>query len=1052
MSKRTKKRMIGKKRHSRSIKKQKQQGGGKKLNRTKKRQKGGAMMAAAGIGTAVLSGLTMAAYAGFKLINKITDKTIVKNLLDAIVIEYLPSIEVLKDKELMEHYLHCVSKIQLFSIIMKQQDLLRSRSLTKIIEDVSQTDRNISNMKEALESFDKDIQESYYSNEELLPVSIKPSRKYRDGPLHDLSNHIFETSEIFGKHIPTTVKNTSWYDVIMKGDFGENKQFELDVDELLKERKSFQFIDKIELNNLLQREKDNQKLRECLFNKMLECCTKSRGITDYIRGNITFDSSKKCVQCPNEDCLIYIYEFYYDYLMEESNISVIDRIYMLILCESRICILSKCICLEAIRIQDERINKVESLLYDIFEYDEQRNQLYILPKDVGSDIVKSESFKRVSMKGGSGSVEDPSQEDLPTVESDNPQGEETKTESLEEGNMGESLFSSQEDTSPSIFDDVTEKIPSVPETAQTDTDKTDIQSGNVESGDSTVGQTTTDISSGSDPSLSFGEEQPTSVPIDVPVGEEGLVDRPRDIEQVVEGSNNQSTGSASAEASDDLIGTSDQSTDEASSEPSDDLFGSNNQSTAEDSGDLFGKSDQSTGSPEASAEGDLFGTSYQESNEAVSVDDMPSTTDTEISGSTDSTKSDSDMAESDPSSKEPPSDIDVDELLSQAREEEEEEIVIVSRLERLLKNSIENIMKEKSKEEILQLYYSLEESKKELNRTAKKVDRVVFLEIHDRKEESELIQNFTESMIDFAFDTLLKIMVPYATLNNSSMGPVDNFIQMYQHNCQIFDFITPSLLHEFVYKDTDDKPTDQKDALQMIEAKLLKENSNFTGKLEDNLTPPFMLATIAYLHPSVVEDTELASSPVSLKALILTNIKNVIFDHRSLYYDKSKLLERLFHLMKNLSNNDLKIFKDGVLEFNPEEKKEFSELYDSMVELEITPGELQTESFTPESKKSQQTEYCLKLEKELLEKLKNKEPIIFDERMALIYNMCKKGGDYETTVKTLQALPDMLETIKKQEEQLDSENNLNNEDESIDDKIKDKEQDYLQQLSLIEQG
>ena len=100
-------------------------------------------------------------------------------------------IEILKDKKLMSHYLQCVSKVQLFSLILNQKDLLRSRSLTNIIEDVTKTDKNITDLKEAFDSFDKDIQESYYSNEELLPVNINPSRKYRDGPLYDLSNFIF---------------------------------------------------------------------------------------------------------------------------------------------------------------------------------------------------------------------------------------------------------------------------------------------------------------------------------------------------------------------------------------------------------------------------------------------------------------------------------------------------------------------------------------------------------------------------------------------------------------------------------------------------------------------------------------------------------------------------------------------------------------------------------------------------------------------------------------------------------------------------------------------
>ena len=78
----------------------------------------------------------------------------------------------------------------------------------------------------------------------------------------------------------------------------------------------------------------------------------------------------------------------------------LTKIYMLILCEARICILSKCICLEAIRIQDERLGKVEELLFKIYELDESRNQLYALPKDVVSRVVNSEPFRKYSMEGG----------------------------------------------------------------------------------------------------------------------------------------------------------------------------------------------------------------------------------------------------------------------------------------------------------------------------------------------------------------------------------------------------------------------------------------------------------------------------------------------------------------------------------------------------------------------------------------------------------------------------------------------------------------------------
>ena len=46
--------------------------------------------------------------------------------------------------------------------------------------------------------------------------------------------------------------------------------------------------------------------KEAIRDKMMECSSKPRGYLDYVSSNITWDSQKSCLSCPQEDCLIYI--------------------------------------------------------------------------------------------------------------------------------------------------------------------------------------------------------------------------------------------------------------------------------------------------------------------------------------------------------------------------------------------------------------------------------------------------------------------------------------------------------------------------------------------------------------------------------------------------------------------------------------------------------------------------------------------------------------------------------------------------------------------------
>jgi hypothetical protein len=1019
MAKRTLKKNKQKRALKQSFKKH-QKGGKRPKKKTKKKQKGGSVVAAAGIGSTLLSGMAMAAYAGFKLINRVTDKTIVQNLLDSVAIEYLPSIEVLKDKKLMEHYLQCVTKVQLFSLILKQKDLLRSRNLTRIIEDVTQTDKHISDLKEAFESFDKDIQESYYSNDDLLPVTVKPSRKYRDGPLHDLSNFIFETSEIFGKQIPIAIKNTSWYDVIMTGQFGENKQFEIDVDELLKERKSFQFIDKLEINTYLQKHKDNSHFRDSIFKKMLECCSKSRGISDYIRGDISFDSNKGCIQCPDEDCLIYIYEFYYEYLLEENDIPTVNKIYMLSLCEARMCILSKCICLEAIRIQDERLGKVEDLLFKIYELDESRNQLYTLPKDVVSGVVNSEPFRKYSMKGGADNTSPPVEEDTPLevpldepIESGGVVADESGADPpTEVGIESGSLETTEQESAAEPVTDMGSSL-EASEDPFADTTATTAEPASEDP----FADTTATTATNAEPASEDPFADTTSTPAE-PASEDPFAD----------------TTSATAEpASEDPFADTTATPAEPASE---DPFADTTATPAEPaSEDPFG---DTTATPAEPASEDPFADTTSATAEPESTDSAG-----EVSSSGEVGDEIQDVVEPKVDS-ELDSELDVDGILSEIKKDKDK-VEIKKNYERIMIHNIRETLGDKTREEIIDLMFSLEKLIEDLRKKVNTMDREIF-DISESKDKDTLISEYVNRMETFAFEILSKVLINHQLLASKTISDISDFMEMYQYDVRLFDYLTPDiLLSEVFSEDTDDtRVSGQKEALDQIEAKLLEENIG-----SDNC---ILLASVAYMHPAVLEMNQISSiTDEKLKSKLLTSIKKLVFSNMKLDYNKSELLERLMKIIVKLENRDKLLFKEEILRMTMEEKEDFKELHDMMIELEIRPSELVVENYdaSSDSKKSEKTTYCKKLDKDLLEKLKNKEPIIFNERMALIYNMCQKG-DYDETIQTLSKLPDMLETIQKEEvERKSLLDDFNSDKKNILSKEEELKDDYEEQLSLI---
>ena len=239
----------------------------------------------------------------------------------------------------------------------------------------------------------KEDDRNLLENMELKPEQLETSS---DKNIQDLSNLILLTARIPGssiseKDIDESETNTEliklkalgminpylsvntfdWYEVVCSGLYDE--YFTEAVDTILDERGISKLLDstmKQRVQVTIDELSSNIDFKDSIRAKMVECSSKPRGYLDFVSAKISWDSQKKCLSCPQEDCLIYIYDFYYKFLKETATgIQIIDKLYALMICEARICILSKCLALEVIRNQEKDIGRVRRIIHAIYESD-----------------------------------------------------------------------------------------------------------------------------------------------------------------------------------------------------------------------------------------------------------------------------------------------------------------------------------------------------------------------------------------------------------------------------------------------------------------------------------------------------------------------------------------------------------------------------------------------------------------------------------------------------------------------------------------------------------
>lgn len=366
----------------------------------KKKQVGGSPALLAVGGAAVGIGLATAAYLGLDMLSKINDTSTIKSLINSDNITFLPKYQVVETPQYMKQYLESVDTITLFKKFIENPDLMRSKSLYTILKTASEMGKEFENINRTLRKLETSFKLSSREKSQLQisKTSIKFSKNHH---IKKLENYLLATAKEPGRNdkftrTTTTDKNgninvtedpylsnrsVDWYQVIITGVYDE-RAFNDAVDTILKKRGSYTMIHKKETRQHLQLVKNNKVFRSAIFEKMAECVSKPRGVLDYISNTLKWDSSEKCLRCPQEDCLIYIYKFYYKFLLDKTNnLSIPQKIRLLILCEARMCALSKCIMLEAVRIQDNDTSTVDQILSDIFNSDLESGYVFATPNE-----------------------------------------------------------------------------------------------------------------------------------------------------------------------------------------------------------------------------------------------------------------------------------------------------------------------------------------------------------------------------------------------------------------------------------------------------------------------------------------------------------------------------------------------------------------------------------------------------------------------------------------------------------------------------------------------
>ena len=312
-------------------------------------------------------------------------KDIINSVLNKDIIVHLPNTHAINSKSKIEEYRLSIDAFTLINIILHHEEFLRSKHIQQIIRKNTEHNKKLDNLSDKVSNGS-----NYLSG---IRISRKALRNSNLKEMNILYNYILECND------KLVNRYTNWMDVIMGFEVFDN-QFELESNKLLEERGLFVKLEP--LKDSIKMLRKDAFFKESMRRKLFECSSKPRSFFDHITSNVSWNSNKKCISCPNKSCALYVNDHYYDFLINgDERVPAEHKLMILTICEARACVLSKMISLESIRIQEKNVGKVIRLLKKIYLHDKAHNNLSIIESpfimnDIGdndeNDLLQSKSL------------------------------------------------------------------------------------------------------------------------------------------------------------------------------------------------------------------------------------------------------------------------------------------------------------------------------------------------------------------------------------------------------------------------------------------------------------------------------------------------------------------------------------------------------------------------------------------------------------------------------------------------------------------------------------
>ena len=270
--------------------------------------------------------------------------TILDVLLSKDVINILPTSQIFDYKKI-DRYLNMIDVDNLKDVVLSNNYYRKSPTIQSIFKYTAE-----------------ELQDPNKIKFEIENVDCQDLINDRNMNVKQLFLYLFECNkDLFIK------ENVNWYKVCL-GIEELDETFEYNVMKNLVEMGVFiKHSDMKEKTKILE---ENLDFKLIMKKRLHSCANQPRGFFDSIFGTVSFKSFKNCDKNQKQGVL-YLYDEYQRFLTKETNdnLSKLDKVKLLIYCETRQHLLSKYLSLEMVRLNDKRFNKVKNILNKIHKLD-----------------------------------------------------------------------------------------------------------------------------------------------------------------------------------------------------------------------------------------------------------------------------------------------------------------------------------------------------------------------------------------------------------------------------------------------------------------------------------------------------------------------------------------------------------------------------------------------------------------------------------------------------------------------------------------------------------